>query len=183
MDIAVEADEPGRELPADLVDIRDPAGFEHAYERYRLSVYRYLRARAVLDEDALDLTATTFERAFAKRASFHPRDGGLGAWLFRIARNAAIDAQRRTRGDVHSAPPALMDHLALAGNRDEEARREVVDAVAALPPDQRDMVWLRYAGGLTAREIGAVVGKSEAAVQKQIQRALGALREELDELD
>jgi DNA-directed RNA polymerase specialized sigma24 family protein len=44
-------------------------------------------------------------------------------------------------------------------------------------------VWLRYAGGLTAREIGAVVGKSEAAVQKQIQRALGALREELDELD
>jgi RNA polymerase sigma-70 factor (ECF subfamily) len=133
VDIAVDANEPGRELRADLVDIRDPAGFEQAYERYRLPVYRYLRARVVHDEDALDLTATTFERAFAKRASFHPRDGGLGAWLFRIARNAAIDAQRRrTWGDVHSAPPALMDHLASAGNRDVEARREVVDAVAAL---------------------------------------------------
>ena len=66
MDIAVEVDKPARELSADLVDIRDPAGFEHAYERYRLPVYRYLRARAVHDEDALDLTATTFGRAFAK---------------------------------------------------------------------------------------------------------------------
>jgi RNA polymerase sigma-70 factor (ECF subfamily) len=183
VDIAVEMDEPGRELSADLLDIRDPAGFEKAYERYRLPVYRYLRARVIHDEDALDLTATTFERAFAKRASFHPRGGGLGAWLFRIARNAAIDAQRRTRREVLGAAPAVMDHQAMAGDRDAEARREVVDAVAALPPDQRDMVWLRYAGGLTAREIGTVVGKSEAAVQKQIQRALGALREGLDGLD
>lgn len=183
MDSAVEVDDPVRDLSADLVDIHDPAGFEQAYERWRLPVYRYLRARVTTDEDALDLTATTFERAFAKRASFRPRDGGLGAWLFRIARNAAIDAHRRRRDVGRDCQPADLDRLPLAGDREVDGRRDVVDAVAALSPAQRDMVWLRYAGGLTAREIGVVVGKSEAAVQKQIQRALGTLREELDGLD
>ena len=125
MDIAVEADEPGRELPADLVDIRDPAGFEHAYERYRLPVYRYLRARVVHDEDALDLTATTFERAFAKRASFHPE---TAAWGLGCSASHATRRSTRSAGPgvgLPCAPTALMDHLALAGNRDVEARRTV----------------------------------------------------------
>ena len=54
------------------------------------------------------------------------------------------------------------------------------DAVAGLPEVQRDAIWLRYAGGLNAREIGHVLGKSEAAVQKQIQRGLESLREALE---
>ena len=80
--------------------ISDPAVFAEAYLRFRLSVYRYLRARGATDEDALDLTAVTFERAFVNRHAFRPRDGGLGAWLLRIARNAAIDAHRRRRPEL-----------------------------------------------------------------------------------
>ena len=43
----------------------DPRAFEALYLRHRTSVYRYLRARVGNDDDAADLTATTFERAFA----------------------------------------------------------------------------------------------------------------------
>jgi len=49
--------------------------------------------------------------------------------------------------------------------------------VAALPPDQRDAIVLRFAAGLTAREIGDVLGKSEAASQKLVSRWLTALKE------
>lgn len=178
MEIATAVDEAGEDRALDDATISDVDGFARAYERYRLPVYRYLRARGANDDDALDLTAATFERAFAGRHAFRPRDGGLGAWLFRIARNAAIDAHRRRRPDS-----LLTDGddsgLAIAADHAERERQEIVDAVSSLPDVQRDAIWLRYASGLSAREIGHVLGKSEGAIQKQIQRALDALREAL----
>jgi RNA polymerase sigma-70 factor (ECF subfamily) len=158
-------------------DIADPAVFTEAYVRFRLPVYRYLRARGATDEDALDLTAVTFERAYANRDAFRPRDGGLRAWLLRIARNAAIDAHRRRRPER-----SLVDHddsIHSMDGGDEHAQQDLRDAVAGLPEVQRDAIWLRYAGGLTAREIGRVLGMSDAAAQKQIQRGLESLREAL----
>ncbi len=178
MEIATAVDDAGEGRALDDASISDADAFARAYERYRLPVYRYLRARGANDEDALDLTAATFERAFAGRNAFRPRDGGLGAWLFRIARNAAIDAHRRRRPDGF-----LTDRddvgLAIAVDHAERERQEIVDAVSTLPDAQRDAIWLRYASGLSAREIGYVLGKSEGAIQKQIQRALDALREAL----
>jgi len=178
VEIARAVDEPGEGRALDDADISDAHGFACAYERYRLPVYRYLRARGATDEDALDLTAATFERAFAARHAFRPRDGGLGAWLFRIARNAAIDAHRRRRSDGSLTEGDDLG-FAIAADQAERERREVVDAVASLPDVQRDAIWLRYASGLSAREIGHVLGKSEEAIQKQIQRGLDALREAL----
>ena len=74
-----------------------PSSFALMYEAHRLSVYRYLRAKTSSEDEALDLTAVTFERAFANHRRFRRRDGGVHAWLLRIARNAAIDANRRRR--------------------------------------------------------------------------------------
>ena len=51
-------------------------------------------------------------------------------------------------------------------------------AVDQLPDVQRDALALRYAAGLTAREIGAALGKTEHATQKLISRALATLRED-----
>ena len=178
MEIAAAVDEAGEDRALDDARISDVEAFSRAYERYRLPVYRYLRARGADDDDALDLTAATFERAFAGRHAFRPRGGGLGAWLFRIARNAAIDAHRRRRPDGFLTDG---DHLglAIAAEHVERERQEIVDAVSSLPEVQRDAIWLRYASGLSAREIAHVLGKSEGAIQKQIQRALDTLRETL----
>ena len=158
----------------------DPSAFGLIYERHRVSVYRYLRARMQSDEDALDLTADTFERAFGSLQRFRRRDGGVQAWLFRIARNAAIDAHRRRRPTIDLAgADAHLSRVAVEFARIEHERTEILDLVARLPNDQQEALRLRYAGGLTAKEIGAVIGKSEGAVQKQIERGLAALREAL----
>jgi len=181
VDLATALEEGDRERACDDDRIEDAAAFGRAYERHKLPVYRYLRARGLIEDDALDLTAVTFERAFDRRRQFRPRDGGLGGWLFRIARNAAIDQHRRRRTEVQATRGAAPDEgIDLAADPAERDRRELHDAVDALPADQRDAVWLRYAAGLTGREIGQVLGKSEAAVQKQLQRALVTLREALE---
>ena len=88
---------PPVEIEADRLE---PSGFGQLYEQHRLSVCRYLRARTRSDEEALDLAATTFERAFTHLHRFRRRDGGVQAWLLRIARNVAIDAHRRHRPTV-----------------------------------------------------------------------------------
>ena len=170
---------PPRPLEAERLD---PSSFGSLYESYRLPIYRYLRARARSEEDALDLAATTFERAFASLSTFRSRDGGVQAWLFRIARNAAIDAHRRQRSTVDLADADVhLDRIATQADRVAGERVEMLDLVARLPADQGEALLLRYAGGLTAREIGFVSGKREGAVQKQIERGLAALREAFDD--
>lgn len=74
----------------------DPAAFATIYERHRTPVYRYLRSRTTTDDEAGELCAITFERAIAAIDRFRPFGGGMIAWLLRIARNAHIDAIRRT---------------------------------------------------------------------------------------
>lgn len=158
----------------------DPAAFGVLYERHRLAVFRYLRTRSSNDDDAADLTAVAFERAFASIPRYRPRGGGVLAWLLRIARNAAVDAGRRT------APIPLVPDLSdprrssspEAAAMDRERQAALVGAVARLPGVQRDALALRYAAGLTAAQIGEVLGKSDQATQKLISRALATLREE-----
>jgi RNA polymerase sigma-70 factor, ECF subfamily len=158
---------------------RDPHAFGLLYERHRLAVFRYLRTRTVSDDDAGDLTAAVFERALAAIPRYRPAGGGFVAWLIRIARNAAVDAhrQRPTVALVDGAAAARLvagpeEHL-LA----DEARRDLLAAVASLPPMQREAIVLRFAAGLTAREIGGVLGKTDQATQKLLSRALATIRE------
>ena len=164
----------------------DPAAFRILYERHWLSVYRYLRARTGRDDDAADLAATTFERALAGVRGYRQGSSGLRAWLLRIARNAAIDASRRrhpvepiesieTMGTIGTARLAEPGPEALL--LDAERSRELRASVATLPDVQREAIALRYAAGLSAREIGAVLGKTEAATQKLLTRALARLKE------
>lgn len=158
----------------------ETASFADVYEQHRLSVYRYLRARTRSDDDALDLTALTFERAFRNLHRFRARDGGIHAWLLRIARNSAIDAHRRRQPTTSlRLADAPLGRLAIDSDRLAQERIEILDLVSRLPRDQADALLLRYAAGLTAKEIGAVIGKREAAVQKHIERSLAALREAL----
>lgn len=158
----------------------DAQAFGVLYQRHRLTVFRYLRTRTAGEDDAADLTAITFERALRAMPRYRSSGGGVLAWLLRIARNAAIDAGRRT-----SAVPMLADvpderasSSPEAAVLETEAHSALAEAVNRLPDVQREALALRYAAGLTAREIGAVIGRSEQATQKLMSRALATLREE-----
>jgi RNA polymerase sigma-70 factor (ECF subfamily) len=159
------------------------ASFEEAYLSFRDPLFHYVRRFAVDDDEAADLTAKTFERALVKLSSYRGGRHDFAAWLFRIARSQAVDATRRRRP---LRPLELIrpeQHPFSEQERPEpellraEASRELANHVRQLPPLQRECLALRYGAGLSTREIGAVIGKSEAATQKMIRRALSRLRE------
>lgn len=169
---------------AALVDAaqRDPHAFGVFYDRYSTPVYRYLRTRVATDEDAADLTQQVFLRALDALPRYRHGRTPLAAWLFRIARNLLTDAHRRHRSTVtweivpeavHSGDEASTEEAVL---RREELRRLQVPLLQ-LDPEKREAIVLRFMAGLTAREIGAVLGKSEAAIHKQLSRTLRQLKE------
>jgi RNA polymerase sigma-70 factor, ECF subfamily len=160
----------------------DSAAFAKLYERQFDRVFRYVRSRVPDDDTAEDLTAVTFERALGAIGRYRHQGAGIAAWLLRIARNATIDAARRDRRPrsldmlpemAHPLAPGSPEDTAIAGDR----LRRLATLVARLPDAQREALALRYGGGLTGREISAVIGRSESATKKLLARALQALRE------
>jgi RNA polymerase sigma-70 factor (ECF subfamily) len=157
--------------------------FEEAYLQLRDPLFRYVRRFATDDDEAADLTARTFERALTKLSSYRGGREGFAAWLFRIARSQAVDASRRRR-PLHPLDllrPEQHPHSERGRPEPElmrrEDNRELAEHVQQLSPLQRECLALRYGVGLSAREIASVIGKSEAATQKLISRALDRLRE------
>ena len=161
----------------------DPAAFAPLYVRYHPRVYRYLRLRAATDDEAADLTRQVFLQALDALPRYREHGLPFTAWLFRIARNVATDAHRRRRPalDIDLLP----ERLDIASGDDPEVaalRRERVEPLrgqlATPDPGKRQLLGLRFAAGLSSREIAPVVGRSEAAVKKQITRIIQQLREQ-----
>ena len=170
-----------------LAAAADRQAFETLYLRHRLDLFRYARARTGDDESAADVVSATFERALAAISDYRSSGGGFRAWLFRIARNQVIDASRRRRtADRHAPSLQVVGAEQPSPEHDllrEESMAQLRGLVARLPDTQRDAVLLRYASGLTTHDIAVTLGRSDAAVQKLITRALASLKETYRAID
>jgi RNA polymerase sigma-70 factor, ECF subfamily len=165
--------------PVPLVAVAHSEGFAEVYERSFPRVYAYvaslLRDRAVAE----DVTSQAFERAYRKRRSYRPARGSIDAWLFGIARNAALDElrKRKRRATLEVDPedtfsPTPEDQAELA------VRRETVRAaLASLDGQERDLIALKFAGGLSNAEIARVLGMSESNAGTRLHRTITKLRE------
>jgi RNA polymerase sigma-70 factor, ECF subfamily len=153
--------------------------FAALYERAFPRVYAYaaslLRDRAAAE----DVTAQAFERAYRKRRGYRASRGTPEAWLFGIARNAALDElRRRKRRATLEAEPAdaAADHAELA------VRRQTVRAaLASLDARERELIALKYHGGLSNAEIARVLGVSESNAGTLLHRTITKLRKACDE--
>ncbi len=135
---------------------------------------------------AEDVTALAFERLYRSRARIDPRRGTPRAWLFAIARNAALDELRRSRRqpacELPDDPRLAGD---LAGEEDPAhalesiARRATLrDALLALPLREREIVLLKFHGQLSNSELARALDISESNAGTRLHRALTHLREE-----
>src|SRR5205085_4748167 len=128
---------------------------------------------------AEDVTAAAFERAFRKRRSFDGRRGEPRAWLFGIARNAALDELRRRRrvAALPVDPEDESSHPSPVDAAEGALRRSVVLAgIASLEPRDRELVALKFFAGLSNSEIASVVGVSESNAGTMLHRAVQKLR-------
>ena len=149
--------------------------FDSCYPR----IARYAFARTGNQTDAEDIAAEVFVRAFESLDSFKERGLPMEAWLFRIAHNLVVDRFRRdsrfprteeTEIDLQddADPAGLAEQRVLMG--------DVRKAMEQLTPEQREVVRLRFLGGLSSKETAAVMHKKDGAVREMQRAALEKLR-------
>ncbi len=169
--------------PAGSIPDDADAAFEALYRSSRDDVYGYVVGLLRDSSAAEDVTALAFERAYRKRRSYSEKRGTRRAWLFGIARNAALDELRRRRRhaelaadpeDEHAVPPEEAADVALR-------RAALRTALGALEPRERELVALKFFAGLTNPEIAQVIGVSETNAGTRLHRVVEKLRRACDE--
>ncbi len=168
------------EISAEELAVRAREGsrvsFDELVTRYRPRLVAFLARRLADAADAEDVAQETFLRAYDRLAQYDP-SRPFATWLFAIGKNVAanhaIARSRRDARDRDSRPAgaAIEDG---AGATDLWQR-----AQAILSPDAYRMLWLRYAQGLTVREIAAELDRSSVAVKVMLFRARRRLLQEI----
>jgi RNA polymerase sigma-70 factor, ECF subfamily len=154
-------------------------GFAELYERTFPRVYAYVASLLRDRSAAEDVTAQAFERAYRKRLSYRASRGSMDAWVFGIARNAALDELRkRKRRAVLEGEPEDTEGVLPEDQADLALRREAVRAaLASLDGRERDLIALKFAGGLSNGEIARVLRMSESNVGTRLHRTITKLKE------
>lgn len=156
--------------------------FERLYRSSRDDVYAYVASLLRDAPAAEEVTAAAFERAYRKRNRFDPERGEPRAWLFGIARNAALDELRRRgrQAELAAEPADLESFSAPEGAEDHERRLAVSAALERLEPSERELIALKFFAGLENSEIARVLGLSESNAGTKLHRAMTKLREACD---
>ena len=152
------------------------------YDECRDDVYAYVASLLGDRSLAEDVTALAFERAFRRRRLFNSRRGSERAWLFGIARNAALDELRRRRRSTVLVGDVPMDASASTEEVEGVLRRVTVRAaLAGLTPRERELIALKFHAGLSNPDIARVLGVSESNAGTLLHRTITKLRRACDD--
>jgi RNA polymerase sigma-70 factor (ECF subfamily) len=146
--------------------------FGEIVEHYQAPIVRYLSRLTGDAEVARDLAQDTFVQAYRgilkTRSELH-----FKAWLYRIARNNALQYHRRRRllsfvPFMGSESPEMVDTSTSPDAVPE--RMTIQEALLAVPIQRRECLVLHFVEGLKYREIAAIVDTTEEAVRKRVSR-------------
>ena len=156
--------------------------FDRLYRSSRDDVYAYVAGLLRDSTTAEEVTAAAFERAFRKRNRFDPERGEPRAWLFGIARNAALDElRRRGRQAELTTEPVDVESFGFSESAEDSERRLAVSAaLERLEPRERELIALKFFAGLANAEIAQVLGITESNAGTKLHRAMTKLREACD---
>jgi RNA polymerase sigma-70 factor, ECF subfamily len=153
----------------------DKAALGRIYDVYISPIYRYHYSRVGNATDAEDLTSQTFMAVLESLPRYKFR-GCFSAWIFRIARNKAMDFFR--------AQQRIVDELPLHLTYNEDALEEIIKGqtyeelsalLYSLTEEELEVIRLRYVAQLTFVEIANMLGRKEDAVRKSLKRLLERL--------
>ncbi|HZM22500.1 MAG TPA: sigma-70 family RNA polymerase sigma factor [Anaerolineales bacterium] len=165
--------------------IASPARFRALYELNRLPVFRYVYAlTSGSQDDAEDLTAETFLRAWKARYQFQGEIDSAISWLIGIAKRLVIDDYRRTaRANRNSPTDVNSESTPEQTAIQQEQQKLLFRLLADLPDEQREILILRYLLGWRVNDIAQHIGASENKVSVSLHRILSKLREKWTEME
>jgi RNA polymerase sigma-70 factor, ECF subfamily len=157
----------------------DDDALRYLYLRYADNVYGYVCSIVRDEYEAEDITQHIFAKLMTSLERYEPRVVPFSAWILRVAHNAAIDHMRARR-------PVPCEDVGRSDVADDVSGRErfaeLRIALDTLPPEQRDVIVLRFLIGLTPREVAERMGRSENAVHGLQHRGRRSLRREMQRM-
>jgi len=161
----------------------DKEAFAKLYEYHFDRIYRYVVMKIGNQTEAEDMTQRVFIRAYEAIGSYKSQGIQFSAWLYRIAHNQMVDFVRK-ESKKQTVP--LDESMPILGKSDPEHEVEVkielekvVLASRHLTKAQREVVSLRFGGGLSITEVAQTMKKSEGAIKALQHSAIQALRKTL----
>lgn len=151
------------------------------YETHVARVARYIGVRIGNMSEAEDLSAEVFVRALRSADSYKDTGAPVEAWIFRIARNIAVDYLRQRGRRPQHVPVENAFHLAAEDDPTKEAERTeevrtLHQYMGRLTESQRQVLALRFGADMTSEEVGRVLGKSPGAVREMQSAAIKRMR-------
>lgn len=183
------------EAPAETPDAQlvrraqdgDAASFGILYERYFDKVYSYLSFKLGSPTDAEDVAGQVFLKALESLGGYKWTGVPFQAWIFRIAHNMMVDTlRRRSRrpSDPIEFAESVSDERQVANPdamlTEKLSREGLLEAIERLTELQKQVISLKFAGGLPNAEVARLMGKSEGAVKALQHAALVSLHRHLD---
>jgi RNA polymerase sigma-70 factor (ECF subfamily) len=160
--------------------------FSGLFQEHYPRIYKYFRYRLESQADAEDLTSAAFERAYAHREGFDAARGTFSTWLFRIAHNLLANYYRtRQRRSAHEAEADLPADLVTPAPSpetqviQEQSIARLLRGLRGLSQRDQEVITLKFAGGLSNREIGEIMELKEKTVSVVLWRAMGRLQRQL----
>ena len=163
----------------------DARAFEVLYTRHRGPFWRYLSRLIGTSAEGEELFQDAWQRVITARESYNP-DSPFRAWLFRIGHNLAMDRLRHRKIAPESS---IDDHVLQFPGASEsepdqqsislESHQRLMQSLAELPEEQRNVVLLRAEGDLSLEEIGKLTGEGRETVKSRLRYALAKLKQSL----
>ncbi len=149
------------------------------YDEYFDRIARYIYVRIGDWNEGEDLAGEVFVKALESIKSYKERGIPMQAWLFKIAHNLVVDhlrkATKRKTVPIDTVQIEAGEDPASIAEKSIEIER-VNEAMQKLTLEQREVVQLRFFGGLSSKEVGAILRKSDGAVREMQHAAIEKLR-------
>jgi RNA polymerase sigma-70 factor, ECF subfamily len=164
----------------------DAVAFEALYGRYRAQVFRYVLRQVGLRSAAEEVFQETWMKIIAARARYRVQ-ARFATFLYHVAHNCVVDYfRRKTPLHLISLDDNAEDAIQVAASERDQPEKVVasrqlsaklLNALALLPPEQREAFLLHEEGGLTLEEIATITSTGKETVKSRLRYALAKLRE------
>jgi len=170
---------PGGELPGD-----PDAAIRQLYSHYASALHAYVEQFCPDRASADDIVQETFIRAWRHLPQLSADDRPVRPWLFRVARNLLIDANRAARARPMTVPGQSAGEIGMDADLDEVLDRQLVSAALQhlSPAHQSVLVETFYRGG-TMAAVARELGIPHGTARSRLHYALDAMRTQLQEHD
>jgi RNA polymerase sigma-70 factor, ECF subfamily len=177
--MASDTQAPGGELPGD-----PDAAIRQLYSHYAKALHGYVEQFCPDQASADDIVQETFIRAWRHLPQLSADDRPVRPWLYRVARNLLIDANRADRARPMSAPEQEAGEIGTDSGLDELLDRQLVSAALQhLSPAHRSVLVETFYRGGTMATVARELGIPSGTARSRLHYALDALRQHLDEHD